>query len=124
MTFDIEKARFETRGCENLIHFNKNRTYQLAGYLRTKLASVPNAIVTDEGVEQCGIVTFMIPNVEPTRIKNHCAKASINVTTPKGSGSLVSFQQRGLSELVRASVHYYNTYEEVDTFIEVLQRIK
>jgi hypothetical protein len=22
MTFDIEKARLETRGCENLIHFN------------------------------------------------------------------------------------------------------
>jgi cysteine desulfurase/selenocysteine lyase len=107
-------------GLENI----KNRTYQLADYLRTKLASVANAIVTDEGVEQCGIVTFMIPNVEPTTIKGHCAKASINVTTSEGSGSLVSFQQRGLSELVRASVHYYNTYEEVDTFIEVLRRIR
>jgi cysteine desulfurase/selenocysteine lyase len=102
----------------------KQRTYHLADYLRTQLANVNNAIVTDEGIERCGIVTFTIRNIQPAIIKAHCAKASINLTTSKGSGSLVSFQQRGLTEVVRASVHYYNTFDEVDTFIEVLQRLK
>jgi cysteine desulfurase/selenocysteine lyase len=107
-------------GLENI----KQRTYHLADYLRTQLANVNNAIVTDEGIERCGIVTFTIRNIQPAIIKAHCAKASINLTTSKGSGSLVSFQQRGLTEVVRASVHYYNTFDEVDTFIEVLQRLK
>jgi cysteine desulfurase/selenocysteine lyase len=107
-------------GLENI----KQRTYHLADYLRTQLANVNNAIVTDEGVERCGIVTFTIRNIQPAMIKAHCVKASINLTTSKGSGSLVSFQQRGLTEVVRASVHYYNTFDEVDTFIEVLQRLK
>lgn len=107
-------------GLENI----KQRTYHLADYLRTQLANVNNAIVTDEGIERCGIVTFTIRNIQPAMIKAHCVKASINLTTSKGSGSLVSFQQRGLTEVVRASVHYYNTFDEVDTFIEVLQRLK
>lgn len=44
----------------------------------------------------------------------------INVSTSKGSGSLVSFLYRGLSEVVRVSVHYFNTYDEIFKFIDVL----
>ena len=40
----------------------------------------------------------------------------INVSVSDGSGSLVSFQQRGLSAVVRASVHYFNTEQEIDRF--------
>jgi selenocysteine lyase/cysteine desulfurase len=43
--------------------------------------------------------------------------------TSHGSGSLVSFQQRGPNELVRASVHYYNTEAEVDYLLQVLRDI-
>ena len=56
-------------------------------------------------------------------LKKLFAAEGINVSTPKGSGSLVSFQQRGLKELVRASLHYYNTEEEIDYFITTLQGI-
>lgn len=47
-------------------------------------------------------------------------ESNINVSTSKGSGSLVSFQHRGLSEVVRASVHYFNTDNEIAKFIDVL----
>ena len=38
----------------------------------------------------------------------------------EGSGSLVSFQHRGLTEVVRASLHYYNTEQEIDYVLEKL----
>jgi len=35
----------------------------------------------------------------------------------------VSFQHRGLTEVVRASVHDFNTDEEIDHFIAVLKQV-
>lgn len=99
------------------------RVYGLAAILRQKLAAIDGVRVTDEGVEQCGIVTFMATQLDATAIKTGMAAHRIHVTTPRGSGSLVSFQQRGLTELVRASLHYYNTEAEIDYFIEILQKL-
>ena len=39
------------------------------------------------------------------------------------SWNLVSFQQRGLSEAVRASIHYFNTRREIDIFAATLKEI-
>ncbi len=95
----------------------------LADKLRAKLADMDGVTVTDEGIEKCGIVTFMAEQADVGTIKHALAAEGINVTTPCGSGSLVSFQQRGLSELVRASLHYYNTEAEIDYFVETLGKI-
>ncbi|MDA7809768.1 MAG: hypothetical protein QMC15_05830 [Gammaproteobacteria bacterium] len=35
----------------------------------------------------------------------------------------MSFQHRGLTEVVRASVHDFNTDEEIDHFIAVLKQV-
>lgn len=98
----------------------QQRVYKLADILRHKLSKIDCIILTDEGVEKCGIVTFVCECLEPSEIKALMAKHKINVSTSKGSGSLVSFQSRNLSEVVRASVHYFNTENEIDYFIEVL----
>jgi len=94
-----------------------DRIYSLATILRAKLADV------DGGVEKCSIVTFMAEQTDATTIKQALAAEEINVTTPRGSGSLVSFQQRVLQEPVRASLHYYNTEGEIDYFIDTLGKV-
>jgi selenocysteine lyase/cysteine desulfurase len=99
------------------------RIYALAEKLRNNLSSLEGVELTDEGFEKCGIVTFTAAQLPPAAIKQHLQKQRINVSTSSGSGSLVSFQQRGLTEVVRASVHYYNTEQEIDYFIERLQFI-
>jgi len=101
----------------------KHRVYGLADALRRKLSSIDGITLTDEGVEKCGIVTFVSKYMEPADIKTYLATHKINVSTSKGSGSLVSFQERGLTEVVRASVHYFNTEEEIDYLTEVLNSI-
>jgi len=101
----------------------KHRVYGLADALRRRLSSIDGITLTDEGVEKCGIVTFVSKYMEPADIKTSLATHKINVSTSKGSGSLVSFQERGLTEVVRASVHYFNTEEEIDYLTEVLNSI-
>ncbi|MBT3321808.1 MAG: aminotransferase class V-fold PLP-dependent enzyme [Anaerolineae bacterium] len=101
----------------------RDRVYDLAEKLREKLSDIDGVHVTDEGIEKCGIVTFRTDQKDVDELKKLFAAEGINVSTPKGSGSLVSFQQRGLKELVRASLHYYNTEEEIDYFITTLQGI-
>ena len=56
-------------------------------------------------------------------IKVALSQHNINVSESEGSGNLVSFQQRGLSGVVRASLHYYNTDEEIDYFVDALHKI-
>ena len=101
----------------------QQRIYSLADLLRKKLSHIDSIEVTDEGVEKCGIVTFTSDTITPTEIKQALAVHKINVSTAKGSGSLVSFSARGLTEVVRASVHYFNTEEEIAYFIEILKTI-
>jgi len=101
----------------------QNRIYPLADNFRKKLSQIDGIDVTDDGVEKCGIITFTSRQLDPTPIKQALSKQRINVSTSKGSGSLVSFQHRGLTEVIRASVHYFNTDEEIDYFVDALKKI-
>ena len=106
-------------GLENI----QKRIFHLADTLRNKLSNIDGVTVTDEGIEKCGIVTFMAEQKSPATIKQRLREHRIHTSTSSGSGSLISFEQRGLTELVRASVHYYNTETEIEFFIDTLQKI-
>lgn len=101
----------------------QHRVFSLGGELRKKLSDVDGVTLTDEGVQQCGIVTFKTAQKTPAEIKTRLREKQINVSVSGGSGGLVSFQQRGLVDVVRASVHYYNTSEEIDYFVTSLRKV-
>jgi cysteine desulfurase/selenocysteine lyase len=98
----------------------QERIYYLAALLRSKLADIDGIISTDEGQEQCGIVTFYCHARSALQIKSHLANHRINVSISSGSGNLISFQKRGITEVVRASLHYFNTEQEIDYFLHTL----
>jgi cysteine desulfurase/selenocysteine lyase len=101
----------------------QRRIYSIADNFRQKLSQIDGIQSTDEGVEKCGIITFTSDQLDPVAIKQSLSEQRINVSTSKGSGNLVSFQGRGLKEVVRASVHYFNTDEEIDYFVDVLKEV-
>ena len=101
----------------------KHRVYALADQIRTGLERIEGVTVEDEGVEKCGIVTFRSDRIAADVIKQKLKENKINVTVSDGSGSLVSFQQRGIQQLVRASVHYFNTEQEVEYFLEIMENL-
>ena len=101
----------------------QSRIYQLAATLRERLSELKGVSVTDQGQERCGIVTFHTAQKEAGAIKAALVAQGINVSESSGSGSLVSFQRRNLSAVVRASLHYFNTEAEIDRFIIALKKV-
>ena len=99
------------------------RVQLLAEMLRERLVQIQKVKVHDLGKEKCGIVTFSVEGVEHYRIKSELAARRINVTVSPKSSTLIDMQLRGIENLVRASVHYYNTEEEVDRFCKTLSEI-
>ena len=85
--------------------------------------AIDGVTVADEGAEKCGLVTFYARQVDAGNLKAGFAVQLINVSVSDGSGSFVSFEKRNLKALVRASLHYFNTVEEIDQFIDGLKKI-
>lgn len=99
------------------------RIQSLAQHLRTKLAEAPGVAVRDLGHEQCGIVSFTVEGAEPENIRRRLFAEHINISVSPSQYTLLDMTDRGLTSVLRASVHYYNTSEEVDRFIEELSTL-
>ena len=96
------------------------RVKTLAYQLRTQLSPLPGVIVRDHGVTQCGIVTFTIDDVMPKEIQRRLAEQNINVSVTVLNSTRLDLEARGLSSMVRASVHYYNSEEEIERFCTLI----
>ena len=94
------------------------RVQALASALRSGLQDIPGVTVRDIGTEQCGIVTFTADGQDAREIQSALAARSMNVTISTVSSTRFDMESRGLSEVVRASVHYYNDEVEIERFCE------
>jgi selenocysteine lyase/cysteine desulfurase len=96
------------------------RVSALADELRTQLAYLPGVTMRDQGVTRCGIVTFTVDGRDPREICRLLSRQRINVWNSEISLTRLDMEARGMTDLIRASVHYYNTYEEIERFCSVL----
>jgi selenocysteine lyase/cysteine desulfurase len=94
------------------------RVAALAESLRARLGAVEGVTVRDLGAVRCGIVTFTVDRVGANELKERLGREHINVTVSEPSSTLLDARERELPDLVRASVHYYNTDEELDRLVE------
>jgi len=99
------------------------RIQRLAAHLRACLGDIPGATVHDRGAELCGIVSFNLKNVAPDRVKAALAERKINVSVSPAAWTLIDMTRRQIPSLVRASVHYYNTEDEIAQFCDALRAI-
>jgi selenocysteine lyase/cysteine desulfurase len=90
------------------------RVLQLAAMLRECLAAIPGVRLQDLGAERCGIVTFTHDRLAAAQIKQALATQQINVSITTVFGTRLDMEQRNLPPMVRASVHYYNSEDEID----------
>lgn len=102
------------------IHNIEARNRSLAARLRTGLTDLPGVTVQDKGAEQCAIVTFSVDGHDPNAIKETLRGKSINLSVTSLSSARLDFPERQLDEIVRASVHYFNTEAEIDSLIAAI----
>jgi len=101
----------------------QERIYTLAANLRGRLAALPLVTVQDLGGEQCGIVTFTVEGHDLVELRTRLAEQRIHIWTSIPSGTRLDMDERNLSRLARASLHYYNTEAEIDRFCNTLEAI-
>src|SRR5262249_21495752 len=99
------------------------RVQMLAETLRARLAALRGVGVRDLGAVRGGIVSFTVRDVEAASVKAALRAARINVTISPARGTLLDMRARSLPEVVRASVHYYNTDEEIERLTTEVARL-
>lgn len=93
----------------------------LAGTLRERLAGeVPGVRVVDPSHADSGIVTFVRDGEEPRQTQETLARAGCHLVVVPAAHGLWDLGGRGLSAVVRASVHVYNDEADVDAMIAAL----
>ncbi|MFA1539926.1 aminotransferase class V-fold PLP-dependent enzyme [Actinomadura monticuli] len=98
----------------------ETRVTGLAARLREELAARPGVAVLDKGARPSGIVTFSVDGHDPAAVKDAARKhgVNINVTNPLSHG----YDPDARPAAVRASVHYYNTEEELERLLAALPK--
>lgn len=101
----------------------ETRVTALAARLRHRLAQTPRVTVQDRGRRLCGIVTFTVDGVPATEVRQQLTAAGINTSVSAIASARYDLGARGLPEVVRASVHYYNTDEDIERLCRALNSL-
>jgi selenocysteine lyase/cysteine desulfurase len=101
----------------------EERVVELAQMLRDELGRISGANVHDLGRVKCGIVTFTVDGVDSEALRAELYERSVNVDVSTAEDTRLDFEARGLRPMIRASVHYFNTAEEVARFCELVETV-
>ncbi|HKU96048.1 MAG TPA: aminotransferase class V-fold PLP-dependent enzyme [Vineibacter sp.] len=100
------------------------RVQALGAGLRERLARLPGITLTDLGEVKCGIVTFAVAGANHDAIRAALRARDINVSISTKYSSRLDMDGRGLDTVIRASVHIYNTEDELDRLVTALQEVR
>jgi cysteine desulfurase/selenocysteine lyase len=90
---------------------------------RQLLDEVDGVTVRDLGAVKCGIVTFEVGGRNALEVRELLSERAINVSISTLLSAPIDMHERGIDSLVRASVHAFNTEEEIDEFVAAIRLI-
>ncbi len=100
------------------------RVTALADRLRLRLADQSGVQVHDQGRRRCGIVTFTVDDMPAAQVRDHLSQVGINTSVSATTSARFELPPRGPTQVVRASVHYYNTDDEIDRLCDALESLR
>jgi selenocysteine lyase/cysteine desulfurase len=100
------------------------RIKMLAQQLRSQLVALGFVTIHDLGVERCGIVTFNIEGIAADEVQRKLLEMGINVSVSLEESGRLDLAERKIPQLVRASVHYYNSEEEIERFCDAVAQLR
>ena len=98
----------------------EERVTGLADRLREMLTSEARVRVHDQGRRRCGIVTFTVDGTPAQKVQQMLSDCGVNVSVSLVDYARFDLPSRGLGDIVRASVHYYNAEDELHQLIKAL----
>lgn len=108
-------------GLENI----EKHDAELACRLIAGMKNIPHVhlIGSDDGNKRCGIVTFTVDGVHPHDIASLLSAEHIAIRAGHHCAQPLG-QYLGQSATARASLYFYNTEEEADTFLDKLSHLR
>lgn len=101
----------------------ETRVAMLAQLLREQLSTIKDVELHDLGQKRCGIVTLTKKGCPADAMASQLRSLGMNVSVSVLSSARLDFGQRDLESLARASVHYYNTEEEIGRFVKAIDSL-
>lgn len=109
----------------------ESRISELAGRLRSRLSDLPSVQVHEQGGNvggnvgghAGGIVTFNCAQLAASALQQKLRDLRINTSVVRRQNMLLDTGKRDLPDINRASVHYYNTDDEIERFCETLKKL-
>ncbi len=89
------------------------RLRALGARLRSELADIAGVEVLDRGATLGAIVTFSVAGSRPSEVRAALRHVGVNVWVVEAATARLDFDRRGLTAVVRASVHYYNDDDDL-----------
>jgi len=99
------------------------RIKKLAEQLRSQLLALGFVTIHDLGLERCGIVTFNVEGIAADEVQRKLLDMGINVSVSLQESGRLDLAERKIPQLVRASVHYYNSEDEMERFCDAVARV-
>jgi selenocysteine lyase/cysteine desulfurase len=96
------------------------RDQALAERLRDGLGDRQGVTVHDQGSTRGAIVTFRVAGRRAADVWAALAAERVNVSITEAESARLDLDERGIHKMVRASVHYFNTEQEVDRLVELV----
>jgi cysteine desulfurase/selenocysteine lyase len=96
---------------------------ELSDYLHSKLKQIEGLTIYGESLHKAGVFSFNIDNIHPFDLGTLLDQLGIAIRTGRLCADPV-MDHYGCESMVRASLAFYNTFEEIDAFYNALIRIK
>ena len=100
------------------------RVAGLGAALREAIGTVAGVQVHEHGENLSGIVTFSKQGIPATSIQEGLRAKGINTSVARLASNQLDLAKRGLGDINRASIHYYNTHEEIARFTQALASLE
>ena len=98
-------------------------TKELGRHLRSTLSEVSSVTVHERGAELSGTATFSVDGYDSEQVWRRLSARGINTYPVSSHYARLDMEPRGLKDVVRAGMHYYNTADEVDTLVREVAKL-
>jgi selenocysteine lyase/cysteine desulfurase len=99
------------------------RVAKLAESLRIRLSELSGVTIHDSGPVRSGIVTFSVSEFASEEVRDRLRNRRIHLSVVSLPPHARAEETQANSSRLRASVHYYNSKEEVETFCRAISEI-
>ena len=102
----------------------ETRITGLADMLRTGLGQIDRVTVQDTAARRSGIVTFTVAGVDPEAVVDDADRHEITINASTASWAALDMDAKDLRSVVRASPHYFNTEDELERLVHVVDQLR